>query len=201
MKKKLLIALPACVAALIMLAFLLFFKGGDMLTLPQRIEVDRLLSVNPFFDEETGELVKSALKFSNSKAEDVMISWDNVQKISTALKAPEILEIVKQSVHSRIPVVDRKGNLKGILQIRKFLKAYTKRKNVILASIIDYPYYVDSDEPIDEALTEMSNHRRNLAIVRGTEGEIAGILTVEDILEELVGEIYDEDDRGGNTDE
>jgi len=56
-KKKLLIALPACVAALIMLAFLLFFKGGDMLTLPQRIEVDRLLSVNPFFDEETGEQI------------------------------------------------------------------------------------------------------------------------------------------------
>ena len=55
MKKKLLIALPACVAALILLVFLLLFKGGDMLTLPQRIEVDRLLSVNPFFDEETGE--------------------------------------------------------------------------------------------------------------------------------------------------
>ncbi len=55
MKKKLLIALPACVAALVLLAFLLFFKGGDMLTLPQRISVDRFLSVNPFFDEETGE--------------------------------------------------------------------------------------------------------------------------------------------------
>ncbi len=57
MKNKLLIALPACVAALILLAFLLLFKGGDMLTLPQRIEVDRLLSVNPFFDEATGEQI------------------------------------------------------------------------------------------------------------------------------------------------
>ena len=50
-------------------------------------------------------------------------------------------------------------------------------------------------------LTELSNHRRNLAIVRGIEGEIVGILTVEDILEELVGEIYDEDDMGGNENE
>ena len=46
-------------------------------------------------------------------------------------------------------------------------------------------------------MTEMSNHRRNLAIVRDNDGKVAGILTVEDILEELVGEIYDEDDMGG----
>ncbi len=55
MKKKLLIALPASAAALILLAFLLFVKGSDKLTLPQRIAVDHYLSVNPFFDEETGE--------------------------------------------------------------------------------------------------------------------------------------------------
>ena len=164
-------------------------------------EIVENISVEDGFDEDTGELVKSALRFSNSKVGDIMVNWDDVQKISMTLKTTQILDIVKESVHSRIPVIDRKGNLKGILQIRKFLKACTKQKNVILASIIDYPYYVDSDEPIDEALTEMSNHRRNLAIVRGNDGEIVGILTVEDILEELVGEIYDEDDRGGNNDE
>lgn len=150
------------------------------------------------FDEDTGKLVKSALKFSNLNVSDILVPWDEVEKISVALKTPEILKIVKNSVHSRIPVVDRKGNIKGILQIRKFLKAYTRQNHsVILASITDYPYFVDFDEPIDEALTQMSNHRRNLAIVRGKDGEIAGIITVEDILEELVGEIYDENDVGG----
>ena len=154
------------------------------------------------FDEDTGKLVKSALQFSNLKAREVMVPWDEVQKISTVLKTPEILEIVKNSVHSRIPVIDRNGNIKGILQIRKFLKAYVKLKhNIILASVMDYPYFVNGELPIDEALTEMSNHRRNLAIVRGENGDTAGILTVEDILEELVGEIYDEDDVGGGDDE
>lgn len=147
------------------------------------------------FDEEKGELVKSALQFSNSVAREVMTPWEETEVISAALKTSEILKIVKNSVHSRIPVTDRKGNIKGILQIRKFLKAYLKNKNnVIIASIIDYPYYVNEDMPIDDILTEMSNHRRNLSFIKSNEGEVIGILTVEDILEELVGEIYDEND-------
>lgn len=73
------------------------------------------------FDEDTGKLVKSALRFSNAKAGEVMVPWDKVQKISTVCKTPQVLETVKKSVHSRIPVIDRNGNIKGILQIRKFL--------------------------------------------------------------------------------
>ena len=150
------------------------------------------------FDEEKGELVKSALHFSNSTAKDIMVQWDDVQKICTSSKTPQILEILKNSVHSRIPVIDRKGNVKGILQMRKFLKSYMKyQNNVILASILDYPFYVNADLPIDDVLTQMSNHRRNLSFVRDGEVKVIGILTVEDILEELVGEIYDEDDIGG----
>ena len=154
------------------------------------------------FDEEKGELVKSALHFSDLTAKEIMVPWDDVLKICTGSKTTQILEIVKNSVHSRIPVVDRKGNIKGILHIRKFLKSYMKYKsNVILASIIDYPFYVNDDVPIDDVLTQMSNHRRNLSFVRNGEGEVIGILTVEDILEELVGEIYDEDDIGGADNE
>jgi len=153
------------------------------------------------FDEEKGELVKSALKFANLNANEIMVPWEDVLKINLHLKTPEIVEIVKNSKHSRIPVVDRNGNLKGILNIRKFLRAYSKSKqNIILASIVDYPYFVNGDMPIDETLTELSNHRRNMAIVRGENGKVAGILTVEDILEELVGEIYDEEDVGGEID-
>lgn len=154
------------------------------------------------FDEDRSELMKSALEFSSSTAGEVMTPWEKVEYISVALKTHEILKIVKNSIHSRIPVTDRKGNIKGVLQIRNFFKAYMKnRKNVILASIIDYPYYVDANEPIDDVLTAMSNHRRNLSFVRDNNGEVVGILTVEDILEELVGEIYDENDIGGALDD
>lgn len=153
-------------------------------------------------DADTGRLVKSALNFSASKASEVMVSWEDVLKIKTSMKTPEILEIINKTGHSRIPVVDRAGNVKGILQIRKFLKAYLKTKrNIILASVMDYPYFIKPDVLIDDLLTNMSNHRKNLAIVRDEEGEYLGIVTMEDILEELVGEIYDENDIGGEENE
>jgi CBS domain containing-hemolysin-like protein len=146
--------------------------------------------------------VKSALHFDNLTAREIMVKWEDVLKISTTLKTNEILEIVKASKHSRIPVTDRSGKIKGILQIRKFLKTYMERKhNVILASIIDYPFYINAETPIDDVLREMSEHRRNLSLVKDENGDVIGILTIEDILEELVGEIYDEDDIGGADNE
>ncbi len=153
------------------------------------------------FDEDTGRLVQSALAFDDLTAADIMLPWESVVHISMGMKTPEILELVRTTRHSRIPVLDRKGNVKGVLQIRKFFKEYLKHKNsVILARVIDYPFYVRSGEPIDELLTRMSNHRRNLGIVKDDDGQVLGIVTVEDILEQLVGEIYDEDDIGGETD-
>lgn len=152
------------------------------------------------FDSDTSRLVKSAMKFSSAYAREIMVPWEEVLKIRTSQKTAQILEIIKGSNHSRIPVIDRNGNVKGILQIRKFLKAYMRfNHNVILASVMDYPYYVNPDTPIDELLTQMSNHRRNLAVVKDSDGKILGIITVEDILEQLVGEIYDEDDAGGDS--
>ena len=186
------------ISALVSKPFKKHTENQVTMTEDELTDIVENISEDDDFDEDTGKLVKSALKFSNSVAAEIMIPWEDVQKISMGMKTPEILKIVKKTVHSRIPVIDRNGNIKGILQIRKFLKAYTKsRHNIILASVMDYPYFVNASSPIDETLTEMSNHRKNLAFVKNKDGDVVGILTVEDILEELVGEIYDEDDVGG----
>ena len=153
------------------------------------------------FDEEKGKLVKSALHFSNATVDQILTPWDQVLKIQSSMKTHEILDLIKQTGHSRIPVVDRQGNVKGILQIRRFIKAFLKSgHNVVLSSVLDYPYFVKNDIVIDDLLSDMSNHKRNLAIIKGNDGKIVGIVTIEDILEELVGEIYDEDDIGGESD-
>lgn len=152
-------------------------------------------------DEDTGRLVKSALEFDDLTARDIMVPWENVKKIRVGMKNDGILRFIQNCVHSRLPVVSRDGSVRGILQIRRFLRAYFKNNHIVLASVLDYPYYVMADTVIDELLTQMSNHRRNLAIVKEKDGTIVGIITIEDILEQLVGEIYDEDDIGGDSDE
>ncbi len=152
-------------------------------------------------DEDTGRLVKSALEFDDLTARDIMVPWENVKKIRVGMKTEGILRFIQNCVHSRLPVVSRDGSVRGILHIRRFLRAYFKNNHIVLASVLDYPYYVMADTVIDELLTQMSNHRRNLAIVKDREGTILGIITIEDILEQLVGEIYDEDDIGGDSDE
>lgn len=154
------------------------------------------------FDADTGKLVKSALRFSNATVAQILVPWNEVVKISMNMKTRDIIELVKASSHSRIPVIDRRGNIKGILQIRKFIKTYLKRRgNIVLSSVIDYPYFSKCDVSIDDLLSDMSNHKQNLAFIKNNSGEILGIVTVEDILEELVGEIYDEEDIGGGSDE
>lgn len=157
------------------------------------------ISENDDFDAEKGELVKSALKFSNKTVNEILVPWDEVLKIKSNMKTVDVLETIKNTGHSRIPVIDRYGNVKGILQIRKFLKSYlhTKR-NIVLSSVMDYPYFAKLNIPLDDLLAQMSNHRRNLAVIKNDQGDVLGIVTVEDILEELVGEIYDEDEKAGD---
>ncbi|MBR4911033.1 MAG: HlyC/CorC family transporter [Clostridia bacterium] len=156
------------------------------------------ISEDDDFDDQTQKLVRSALKFSDKKAKEIMVPWDEVTKIAAGTKIDEIPEIIKNTTHSRIPVMSREGAVRGVLQIRKFLRAYFENKRVILASVMDYPYFVKPDVNIDDLLTALSNHRRNLAIVKRGE-TLLGVVTIEDILEELVGEIYDEEETGGDT--
>ena len=144
-------------------------------------------------DEEKTELVQSALEFSDTTAGNVLTPWQDVVKISVTMTEEEIVKAVCGCTHSRLPVVDVHGAVVGVLQIRKYLKAHLKGR-VTLLKVADAPQFVDADMPIDDLLPLMSGHKTQLAVVRGADGETLGVVSVEDILEELVGEIYDEDD-------
>ena len=153
-------------------------------------------------DEDTADLMQSALDFTETPVGEIYVPLSEVETVSLGMHPKEIVKIIEKTNHSRLPVVDRDGTIVGVVQIRKYLKEYLKRNgHVSLLRVMDKPYYVTVGTPIDEQLAGMSKAKTHIAIVKDNDGKVRGILTVEDILEELVGEIYDEDDVGGEINE
>lgn len=147
-------------------------------------------------DEAQGDLISSALQFGDVTVESILTPRVDMAAIDISWDREQILSFIKAQNHSRLPVYrGTVDNIIGVLQIRKFIKAYIRLgDNLELEPLLDEPYFVHQSTNIDELLPIMSKHRQNLAIVTDNYGGTLGIVTVEDILEELVGEIWDEDD-------
>lgn len=147
-------------------------------------------------DEEQSDLISSALQFGDVTAESVLTSRVDLVAVDIEKTPDEILELIKKETHTRIPVYSGSvDNIIGILQIRTFIKEYLHNKDHLdLGPLLDEPYFVHSSIKIDELLSIMSRKKLNMAVITDNFGGTRGIITVEDILEELVGEIWDEDD-------
>jgi len=147
-------------------------------------------------DDDEAELVKSALEFTIKKAKEIYIPWQSVAKLKTNMSIKQIDDIVLNSNYTRLPVLDDDDNLIGILQIRTYLKDKLNKKRINLKKIkLDDIYYVNDNKPIDEIIDYLSLHKAHMAFVKNRKDKILGILTIEDVLEELVGEIYDEEEK------
>ena len=147
-------------------------------------------------EEEASRLIHSALEFDDITVQQVLTPRNRMVTVALDDSCEEILSVIRESRHSRLPVYDKTpDNIVGILGIRRYLKAYLAQgENVSLAELMDPPYFLPRKRRIDDALSEMSGRKQHIAVVRDDFGGVLGIVTVEDILEELVGEIWDEDD-------
>lgn len=150
-------------------------------------------------DEDTEELVQNAIEFSESTVLEVMTPWDKVITLNADTSPDDAARAVRESGHSRLPVTDADGHVIGTLGLRKFLKQYIKDSSCAsVRELMDTPVFIPKATPVDDLLTALSQKRTHLAYI-GTEDAVLGIITVEDILEELVGEIYDEEDAIGGV--
>ncbi len=146
-------------------------------------------------DEEQGELLQSALEFSRTTVADILTMHDDVVYVDVAMTNEQILSVIRENKFSRLPVCD--GSLDevvGVLLVRNFLKKYIKGERFSVRDIMTEPYFVRLEDVIDNQMDEMSRSKNYMAIVKDKNGKTMGIVTVEDFLEELVGEIWDEDD-------
>ena len=147
-------------------------------------------------NEEQGDMLKSAMDFSQTVAQDVMTMRNDIYAVDIALSNAEILSIVRETKFTRLPVYDGSlDNILGILHMRVFLRAYLKNPNVDVRSLLMPAFFVSPTAQIDELLSEMRQHKLYLAVVTDESNQTLGLLTIEDFLEELVGEIWDEDDE------
>ena len=146
-------------------------------------------------DGERGDLLQSALVFSKKKVADVLTLREDVVGIERSMDSEEILAIIKANKYTRLPVYRRDlDHVLGFLSVRTYLKAVAEGKPLNLSTMITKPYFVSHEADIDDELAKMSKNKTSIAIVRGKKNEVLGLVTVEDFLEELVGEIFDEDD-------
>ena len=150
-------------------------------------------------EEDEGELLQSAIEFGDINVRSIMTPIDKVVSINCKDSADAVLEQIKSQVHSRLPVYDGDLNhIIGILQIRNYIRAYlTDKENLDLMSLLNKPLFIKQDLKIDDLLPIMAEHQFTLAVAHDGHGHSVGVVSVEDILEELVGEIWDEDDKGG----
>ena len=146
-------------------------------------------------NEEQGELVRSALEFADVPVESALTYRVDVAALDINGDETATLNAVRSQRHSRLPVYEGSiDNIIGILQIRKYIKEYLRCGHVDVRGIMDEPCFVHQSNSINEVLSELSRRKLNMAVVTDNYGGTLGIVTVEDILEELVGDIWDEDD-------
>ncbi len=146
-------------------------------------------------DHDDIEYIKNVFKLDKMTAEDVMTPRKSVISISYDASDKEILEIIERKSYSRIPVYeDNPDKIIGILHACDYLLKRNE-KNFDLKSILHTPVFVPETVSLDVLFKDMQTDHNHLAVVVNEYGETSGIVTMEDILEEIVGEIWDERDE------
>ena len=149
-------------------------------------------------DEDMSELLQSAIDFNDTSIKEIMIPRVDMVAVDVNDDIDEIISTVFNTPYSRIPVYeDTIDNIVGILVAQQLCKVLvdTDKKDIDIRSLLVEPYFIHMTVKLDDALDVLREERTHIMIVLDEFGGTAGIATMEDILEELVGEIWDEDEE------
>ena len=148
-------------------------------------------------EKEEQQMLFNVLEFGDTTAREVMTPRVNVTMIDERDTLAQAVEVFKETGFSRLPVFSgEKGNVTGLLNVKEvFPVALEQRQGVSIRSLMHEPYFAPETAKIDDVLRELQKRKIHMGFVLDEYGEFSGIITVEDILEELVGEILDEYDQ------
>jgi putative hemolysin len=146
-------------------------------------------------EEEEREMIEGVFEFGDTTVKEVMVP--RIDMVCGDLSNPkeELINVVVKSRHSRIPVFEeRVDHIKGIVYVKDLLHAVIRGEPWLFEDIMREPYYVPENKKIDELLSEFKTNRVHLAVVLDEYGGTSGLVTLEDLIEEIFGEIQDEYD-------
>ena len=146
-------------------------------------------------DEEESELVQAAIEFPDVSASEAMTARVDVLAIDIEDSWDEIIATIAKSHYTRIPVYEGSiDHIIGVLHMNKFLKAIVDSEEVDIRALLMEPCYVYKTMKLPEVLAAFRKHRQHLAVVVDEYGGTLGIISMEDVLEQVVGDIWDETD-------
>ena len=164
----------------------------------QQVSIDDLSDALDLTEEDAtvdDKILKGIVKFADIGVSEIMCSRMDVITIEIKDSFTKVIEIIRTSGFSRIPVIDKTfDNIKGILYIKDLLPHIQKSKSFHWQSLIRPAYYVPESKKIDTLLKDFQTKKIHIAIVIDEYGGTSGIASMEDVLEEIVGEINDEFD-------
>jgi CBS domain containing-hemolysin-like protein len=142
-----------------------------------------------------GRMLGNVFRLGRTRLRDVMVPRERVVAIDRSIDSDSLLDLIKESGFTRIPVYDGEfDNVIGILHTKDLFQVYADRRVVILEDAIRPAEFFPSDLSLVNALRRFRRSRQHLAIVRDEGGPVIGVLTLEDVLEQIVGDIEDEHD-------
>ena len=149
--------------------------------------------------EDEKEMIHNIFEFNDITVSEVMTHRTDVYAVDINSDIDDILKELGEYKYSRIPVYDEEiDDIKGILFIKDLLKYVNSKKNVKIKNIMREAYFVSENKPINELFKDLQKNKMQMAIVIDEYGGTAGVVTMEDLLEEIVGNIFDEYDEVEN---
>lgn len=147
-------------------------------------------------EEQESEMLHSVFEFGDTVAREVMTPRTDVESVPASTSLPDVAKIVEETGHSRLPVFEGTDDeIVGVVHAKDVLSALAAGDTAKpLLEIVRPPWFVPENKPLHDLLRDMRQHKTQLAVVQDEFGGTAGIVTVEDIVEEIVGEIVDEYD-------
>lgn len=147
-------------------------------------------------DQEEKELLNNVFEFNDTTASEIMTPRIDIFALEISQDLYEVLDELDDYKYSRIPVYeDTIDNIKGIILIKDILKDLRDKKKINIKKLIKEVHFVPESVPIDKLFRQLQRNKMQMAIVIDEYGGTAGLVTMEDILEELVGNIFDEHDE------